>query len=717
MRESPTQVESTGIAQRRGLLRRRRELLLVAVGLLAAGLALLARDDDLFRRLEQLTIDTRFQVRGPQQSEGASRIVLVLVDDATFDYLRNHGLRSRWPFPRRYHARVIDRLSRTGAETIAYDVAFEDPSNRYDDAKLLGAIDRAGNVVLSATTVDGSGQTPVLGGNGKAREVGARVGNANLIEDSDGVTRSTYYSINRLRTLSVVAVEEAGGRPVPVSWFGGRRRPVPIDYLGPPGSFRSISYSRVLSGDFPPWLFAGKTVVVGASAPTLQDLHRTPTSGVPMSGPEVQANQIATVLAGVPLRQPPDSTAVLLIVLLSFLVPAAGMRLGTLGVLLTGLGALAAWSVAAQLVFDAGTQLDYADPAAALLLATLGTAGVGLRTDSRERRRLRELFAADSAAVVEGVLHPAGARPLEPTAIVAGYRIEEAIGRGGMGVVYRAAQLALDRPVAIKLIAAERARDPVFRERFKLESRLAAAIEHVNVIPVYEAGEDDGLLFIAMRLVEGTDLARALESEGALEPARAARLIGQLAGALDAAHAHDLVHRDVKPANVLLTRERPEHLYLTDFGVAKQVGASGGATAAGEWVGTLDYLAPEQIRGEEAGASVDIYALAGLLHHCLTGHVPFPRDADAAKLWAQVNAPPPAPSRLRPGLPPAIDEVIARGMAKDAKERFATAGELARACAGALGVQIADPDPGESAPRRERPAEPDGPSAPTAISE
>jgi adenylate cyclase len=232
------QAEPSGVAQRRGLLRRRREVSLVAVALLAAGLGLLARDAHLFRRLEQLTIDTRFQVRGPQHSERSAGIVLVLVDDATFDYLRNHGLRSRWPFPRRYHARVIDRLSRAGAQTIAYDVAFESPSNRYDDAKLLGATERAGNVVLSATTVEGRGQTPVLGGNGKAREVGARVGNANLIEDSDGVTRSTYYSVNRLRTFSVVAGEEATGRPVPVSWFGGRSRPVPIDYLGPPGAFR-----------------------------------------------------------------------------------------------------------------------------------------------------------------------------------------------------------------------------------------------------------------------------------------------------------------------------------------------------------------------------------------------------------------------------------------------------------------------------------------------
>jgi serine/threonine protein kinase len=359
--------------------------------------------------------------------------------------------------------------------------------------------------------------------------------------------------------------------------------------------------------------------------------------------------------------------------------------------------------------------LDYGDPAASLMLATSGTVLVGLRADSRERRRLRNLFAADSASVVEEVLRTSGPRPLEPTAIIAGYRIDRAIGRGGMGVVYHATQLALGRSVAIKLIATERAQDPVFRARFERESRLAASIEHPNVIPVYEAGDDDGLLFIAMRLVEGTDLAELLERVGSLEPVRTVRLIGPLAGALDAAHAHGLVHRDVKPANVLLTRD--EHLYLTDFGVAKHIGAGEGVTQAGQWVGSLDYLAPEQIRGEAVGASADIYALAGVLHHCLTGEIPYPRENDAAKLWAHVNAAPPRASRLRPGLPAAIDEVIARGLAKDPAARFHSAAELAYVCAQALGVAInhvgaLGPDVlGDGS------GEPSEPSAPTVVSE
>jgi serine/threonine protein kinase len=231
-------------------------------------------------------------------------------------------------------------------------------------------------------------------------------------------------------------------------------------------------------------------------------------------------------------------------------------------------------------------------------------------------------------------------------------------------------------------------------------------------MPVYEAGDDDGLLFIAMRLGEGTDLARVL-ARGPLEPARAALLIGQLGAAVDAAHAHRLIHRDVKPANILLTSDQPEHLYLTDFGVAKQVGAGSGVTRAGEWVGTLDYLGPEQIRGELLSGAADIYAIAGVLYHCLTGEVPFPRDNDAAQLWAHVNAPPPAPSQLIASLPMAIDEVIAIGMAKDPALRFPSGAELARACAEALGVRI-------PAPAAEVPPQPVASSrevAPTVISE
>ena len=303
-----------------------------------------------------------------------------------------------------------------------------------------------------------------------------------------------------------------------------------------------------------------------------------------------------------------------------------------------------------------------------------------------------ELFAADRSDVVESVLGAPETRLLEPTGIIAGYRIEEVVGRGGMGVVYRATQVALDRPVAIKLITTDRAQDPVFRERFKAESRIAASIEHASVVPVYEAGEDDGLLFIAMRLVEGADLAELLSRGGPLDPARASRIISQIAGALDAAHNRGLVHRDVKPANILITLDEPEHAYLTDFGVARRLGAMNRVTRAGQWVGTVDYLAPEQIRSESPGAAQDIYALTAVLHHCLTGEVPFPCENEAAALWAHMTTPPPAPTELRPDLPDAVDGVIATGMAKDPADRFPTAGAMARAFAGAIGVEVDIPE-------------------------
>jgi CHASE2 domain-containing sensor protein/predicted Ser/Thr protein kinase len=700
---------------RQALWQRRKAALLLAVALIAAGLGTLAYTNHLLRRPEQLTIDARFQIRGTERQRTAS-FVLVNVDDTTFNYFRNRNLPSQWPFPRRYHARVIDELHRAGARVIAFDVQFTEPTDPVDDNALIEAVGHAGNVVLSTTEVGPHGSTDVLGGEEFLRRVDARAANTSVLPDSDGVIRNTQYSIGGLKTFGVVVAEAGTGRAVPASLFGGVEKPVPIDYAGPPGTVRSISYSRVYDGRFPPGMFAGKIVIVGASAPTLQDLHQTPMSGsAPMAGDEVLANEAATVLAGIPLRKSSSFLTVLLIVLLALLVCVAGLRLGTLGVALAGLGTLALWTLATQLAFDSGTVLDFSDPAASLMLATGGTVIVGLRADSRERRRLRNLFASDSASVVEEVLHASGPRSLEPTAIIAGYRIEQAIGRGGMGVVYRATQLALERPVAIKLIATGRAQDPVFRARFERESRLAASIEHPNVIPVYEAGEDDGLLFIAMRLVEGTDLAELLERVGSLEPARTARLIGQLAGALDAAHAHGLVHRDVKPANVLLTRD--EHLYLTDFGVAKHIGAGEGVTQAGQWVGTLDYLAPEQIRGEAVGASADIYALAGVLHHCLTGEVPYPRENDAAKLWAHVNAAPPAPSRLRPGLPEAIDEVIARGLDKDPAARFHCAAELAYACVHALDLATDQVGPLGPDILGDGSGEQSGPSAPTVVSE
>jgi predicted Ser/Thr protein kinase len=262
-------------------------------------------------------------------------------------------------------------------------------------------------------------------------------------------------------------------------------------------------------------------------------------------------------------------------------------------------------------------------------------------------------------------------------ASVAGYRIEAVAGRGGMGVVYRARQLALDRAVALKLIAPELARDTAFRARFARESRIAASLDHPNVIPVYEAGEDGDRLFIAMRFVDGTDLGRMLASEGALEPALAAELVAQAASALDAAHARGLVHRDVKPANLLVAGDpgRP-HVYLTDFGLARRDGSSTALTTTGQWMGTPDYAAPEQIDGHDVDARTDVYALGCVLFAALAGVPPFGDRPRMAKAGAHLHEPPPTLRSLRPGVPLAFEPVVARALAKRPEDRYTSAGEL-----------------------------------------
>src|SRR4051812_31387834 len=245
-----------------------------------------------------------------------------------------------------------------------------------------------------------------------------------------------------------------------------------------------------------------------------------------------------------------------------------------------------------------------------------------------------------------------------------------------MGVVYRAPPLLLGRTVALKLIAPGPARDPAFRSRFEREWRLLAALEHPNVIPIYEAGEEEGRPYLSMRWVSGGDLAARLRGTTGLEPALALDILGQVAAALDAAHERDVVHRDIKPGNVLIEGER---VWLTDFGAGKDLDARDTRTATGQWVGTVDYVAPELLDGETATARSDVYSLGCLLFETLTGRVPFPRESDVATLWAHRFEPPPSTSELRSSLPRKLDDVLRRALAKDPKERPASAGELIRA--------------------------------------
>jgi len=277
-----------------------------------------------------------------------------------------------------------------------------------------------------------------------------------------------------------------------------------------------------------------------------------------------------------------------------------------------------------------------------------------------------------------------GAQALSPTGFGVGrrigsYVIEAVAGRGGMGLVYRARQRQPERIVAIKVISPEYAANPEFRNRFERESAIAAQIEHPNVIPVYEVGEDGELLYIAMRFVEGVDLGDMLAHNGRLEPRRAARLVAQVADALDAAHARGLVHRDVKPGNVLVAAN--DHVYLTDFGITKRTADAAGLTKTGVFVGTLDYVAPEQIEGRVDGRA-DVYALGCMTYQLLSGGVPFPRGSEIAKIFAHLNDPPP---RLA-DVPAPLADAVQRAMAKSPGDRFLSAGEFGRAVmAGAAG--------------------------------
>jgi hypothetical protein len=272
---------------------------------------------------------------------------------------------------------------------------------------------------------------------------------------------------------------------------------------------------------------------------------------------------------------------------------------------------------------------------------------------------------------------------LQPGDVFAGHRITGVAGRGGMGVVYRAVQLDLDRAVALKLIAPDLAEDPSFRERFVRESRLAAAIDHPNVIPIYYTGEHEGALYIAMRYVQGSDLRTLVRAVHRLDAERAAAIVAQVGSALDAAHGRGVVHRDVKPANVLLGAG--DHAYLTDFGLTKRISSHSGPTRTGGWVGTLGFAAPEQIRGERVDARADVYGLGCVLFYALAGVAPFARDSDEATLWAHVHQPPPSLHAHAPGAPAALQDVIERALAKDPADRFGSAGDLGRAALAAVG--------------------------------
>jgi serine/threonine protein kinase len=262
---------------------------------------------------------------------------------------------------------------------------------------------------------------------------------------------------------------------------------------------------------------------------------------------------------------------------------------------------------------------------------------------------------------------------------IAGYRLEEQIGAGGMAAVFRARDERLHRLVALKILASTLAADGAFRHRFIRESRAAAAVDDPHIIPVHEAGEADGVLFIAMRYVAGGDVRTLLRRAGPLSPGRTAAIISPVASALDAAHAAGLVHRDVKPANILVDARsgRPDHVYLSDFGLSKGALSSAGLTGAGQFIGTLGYSAPEQIQGKPVDGRADEYSLACAAFELLSGAPPFPRDHATAVIWAHMSETPPALTSRRPDLPPAVDGFLARALAKVPGDRYTSCREFA----------------------------------------
>jgi hypothetical protein len=288
----------------------------------------------------------------------------------------------------------------------------------------------------------------------------------------------------------------------------------------------------------------------------------------------------------------------------------------------------------------------------------------------------------------------------------AGYRLRAVLGRGGMSIVYQAENPRLRNVIALKVLAPELANDQIFRTRFREESQIAASLNHPNVIPIHDFGSSNGLLYIAMRYVSGTDLRRLIAEHRRLAPDTAIHLLEQAARALDTAHRRGLVHRDIKPGNLLIAQSGsgdemdPEHVYLADFGITKYVGRRTGLTAAGMLIGTVHYTSPEQIQELTVLGTADQYSLGCVLYECLTGQAPFEKRSNEAIMWAHVNERPAPPTLLRPDLPPVIDEVIARVLAKDPNERYTNCREFIASARAAIAAArpSASWSPGEFQP-------------------
>jgi adenylate cyclase len=374
----------------RAAWRKRKALLLVAAAILAAGIGVLAYATHLLRRTELQTIDARFSVRGRQAAP--PDVVLVGIDNATIDEMREHEIKTELPLPRRYDAKVIEHLLHAGAKVIAMDMEFASETDAPDDNALIEAIEGAhGKTVLAAANIGKGGAVPVLGGDERLREFGARAGAVILSEDSDGVIRRFAYSTDGLRSFPVVAVEVATGHPVSDALFGGGT--LPIDFAGPPGTVKEIPYWDVWHNTFPAGAVAGKVVIIGAIAPIFQDLHLAATSGKHvMPGPEIWANATATLLKGIPLRDVGGGLNLLLIVLMGALTPLSSLRVRPWRALADALAAAIVFTVVTQVMFNSGWIVSFVYPLLALALGTLGTLAILYLSEAIERQRTHDVF-------------------------------------------------------------------------------------------------------------------------------------------------------------------------------------------------------------------------------------------------------------------------------------------------------------------------------------
>jgi CHASE2 domain-containing sensor protein len=643
-----------------------------AVATAAAGLAIAVDSLGLFEPIEGAALDARFEIRG--EAARPDGVVIAAIDDDT-----PLELDDGYPLPRRRHAQAIDRLSAAGARAIAYDITFEDAKAPAGDRAMSASIRRAGNVVLATARVarDGSQNVPFLGQSRDVRDIRAQAGYSGV---EAPVARRVPAGTGGVPSLSVAATREAG-KAVERDWFTDNE--LWVDYPGGPGAIETVSFADLVRGRVPDRVVRGRVVVVGSTVSSDHDFHATSAPGDELiSGAEIHAAAIASMLSGSPLRDAPGWVLWLYVAVGGALGALAGRRIASIPGIGLFAGAAALILAVNQGLFERDLVVPVGAPLLALGLATAGSIALSTRDLARQRDELRRDFAAFDPRAVQSVLQGTET-DLGPAAeqIVSGYRLESLVGRGAMGVVYRATELASQRVVAVKVLPPHLADDPDYRRRFEREAAAASAISSPHILPVYASGEEDGVLFLAMRLVEGRDASMAVKEDGPVDAATAVSIVAAVASALEAAHSMGLIHRDVKPSNILLDT-RNDGVYLADFGLARPIDG-GTITTERQLLGTLAFAAPEQLRGERLGPAADIYALAGVFHFLVSGRTLYPYEDGAAVMAAHLSAPPPTLD----GDCAIFNAALGRALAKAPEARWPTATRFSAELTQAMAVR------------------------------